>query len=113
MTPIGTAVTPATPEMIEVMVSAYESGASLISIAREHRLGKETVRDLLVDAGLRIRRQGLDDDQVAHAVRRYKEGLTNREIARELRVGHSMVWRALKREGVKMRSNSASTSRHN
>ncbi|WP_369808050.1 helix-turn-helix domain-containing protein [Leucobacter chinensis] len=94
------------------MVSAYESGASLISIAREHLLGKETVRDTLADAGVRIRRQGLDDDQVTHAVRRYEEGFTNRDIARELGVGHSMVWRALKREGVKMRANSDSTSRH-
>lgn len=104
VTPIGTAVTPVTPEMIESMVSAYESGAPLISIAREHRLGKEKVRDLLKDAGVRIRRQGLDDEQVANAVRRYREGFTTREIARELGVGHSMVWRALKEAGVKLRS---------
>ena len=110
VTPIGTAVTPVIPETVEGMVAAYESGASLISIAREHRLGKEKVRDLLVDAGLRIRRQGLDDDQVTHAVRRYKEGLTNREIARELGVGHSMVWRALKRAGVESRPNARRVS---
>src|SRR5699024_572252 len=54
-TPIRTAVTPVGPEMIEEMVSAYDSRASLIAIARAHCLGKETVRDLLADAGLRIR----------------------------------------------------------
>lgn len=85
------------------MVAAYKSGASLISIAREHRLGKEKVRDLLVDAGVRIRRQGLEDAQVTQAVRSYESGLTTREIARELGVGHSMVWRALKRAGVESR----------
>ena len=64
VTPIGAAGTSATPDALQAMVAGYESGASLISIAREHRLGKETVRDLLAAAGVRIRRQGLEDDQV-------------------------------------------------
>ncbi len=105
VTPIGTAVTPVTPEMIEGMVSAYESGASLISIAREQRLGKEKVRDLLKDAGVRIRRQGLDDQQTDVAIRAYESGQTTREVARDLGVGHSMVWRALRRAGITLRPN--------
>lgn len=93
------------------MVAAYQSGASLISIAREYRLGKGTVRNLLVDAGVRIRRQGLEDAQVTQAVRSYESGLTTREIARELGVGHSMVWRALKRAGVESRPNTRRVGR--
>ena len=111
VTPIETAGTPVAPETLQAMVAAYESRASLISIAREHRLGKETVRDLLVDAGVRIRRQGLDDEQVAHAVRGYESGLTTREIARELGIGHSMVWRALKRAEVESRPNTRRVGR--
>jgi len=87
------------------MVLACESGASLISIARKHRLGKQKVRDLLAEADVSIRRQGLDAGQVAHAVRRYESGLTTREIAHELGVGHSMVWRAIKGAGVECRPN--------
>ncbi len=83
----------------------------MISIAREHRLGKERVRDLLVGAGVRIRRQGLDDEQVAHAVRRYEAGLTTREVAAELGVGHSMVWRALKGADAQLRPNSRRVGR--
>ncbi|WP_449277133.1 helix-turn-helix domain-containing protein [Leucobacter sp. GX24907] len=59
---------------------------------------------MLTEAGIRIRRQGLDDSQTAHVIRRYASGLTTREIAKELGVGHAMVWRALKREGVELRS---------
>ncbi|WP_449276657.1 helix-turn-helix domain-containing protein [Leucobacter sp. GX24907] len=111
MTPIETAGTPVATDALQAMVAAYQSGASLISIAREHRLGKETVRDLLVDAGVRIRRQGLEDAQVTQAVRSYESGLTTREIARELGVGHSMVWRALKRAGVESRPNTRRVGR--
>ena len=58
---------------------------------------------MLTEAGVRIRRQGLDDNQVTHAIRGYESGLTTRDIALELDVGHAMVWRALKRAGVELR----------
>lgn len=95
VTPAGTTVTPISTEVLESVPEAYESGAALVKIAHEHRLGKETVRDLLADAGVRIRRQGLDARQVAHAVHRYKAGLNTREVAAELGVGLSVVWNVL------------------
>ncbi len=79
------------------MIADYEAGASLISIATAHRLGKQAVSRLLSDAGVRIRREMLDHDQVAQATRAYLTGQTIREIASDLGVGHSMVWRELKR----------------
>lgn len=84
--------------------------ATLISLARENRLGKETVRECLVDAGVRTRRQGLENEQAAYNVCKYKEGLTVCEIAREVGVGNSMVWRTLKKGGVKLRSRSQPTN---
>lgn len=87
------------------MIEAYTSGASLHTIACERKLGKETVRRMLAEAGIRIRRQGLDDDQVTQAVRGYESGQTIREVAVDLGVDHSMVWRALKGAGVELRPN--------
>ncbi|MGO1661957.1 MAG: hypothetical protein ACTHZM_09905 [Canibacter sp.] len=101
--PIGTAVTPFPAEHLQKIIAAYESGATLYTIAREWKLGKQTVRRMLTEAGVRIRRQGLDDNQVTHAIRGYESGLTTRDIALELDVGHAMVWRALKRAGVELR----------
>lgn len=72
------------------MVASYESGTSLTSIAREHQLGKGRIRDLLAGAGVGVRRQGLGTEQVAYTARRYDAGLSAREIAAELGVGHAM-----------------------
>lgn len=85
------------------MIAAYKSGATLAAIGRDWQLGKQTVRRMLTEVGIRIRRQGLDNNQTAHAIRRYKSGLTTREIALEVDVGHAMVWRALKRAEVELR----------
>ncbi|MDO5676164.1 MAG: helix-turn-helix domain-containing protein [Propionibacteriaceae bacterium] len=93
------------------MIAEYEAGASLISIATARRLGKQTVSRLLAEAGVRIRRQGLDEEQVGQAVRAYLSGQTTREVADELGVGHSMVWRALKSAGVELRPNARRVGR--
>lgn len=106
MTPIGTAVTRFPAEQLQQMIATYKSGASLRTIAYEWKLGKQTVRRMLAEAGVSIRRQGLDDEQVAHAFRGYESGQTIREVAADLGVGHSMVWRALKRAGVELRPQS-------
>ena len=42
--PIGTAVTPFPAEHLQKIIAAYESGATLYTIAREWKLGKQTVR---------------------------------------------------------------------
>ncbi len=110
VTPIRSAVTPCRSGVNREDGFDIRIGASLISIAREHRLGKEKVRDLFTKAGVRIRRQDLDEKQVAHAVCRYKEGHAVREVAREMGVGHSMAWRALKKAGVKLCSRSQTTN---
>ena len=87
------------------MIAAYKAGASLYTIACEWKLGKQTVRRKLDEAGVRIRRKGLDDEQVVRAVSGYESGQTIREVAADLGVGHSMVWRALKKAGVELRDN--------
>lgn len=106
VTPNETDGTSFPAERLQRMIEAYEAGAPLSRIASEQQLGKEKVRKLLSGAGVKIRRQGLDDAQIAYAVRRYvSDERTTRQIAEELGVGHSMVWRALRGAKVEMRPN--------
>lgn len=106
MTPNETAGTPFPADRLQAIVEAYEAGMPLIKIAAEQQIGKERVRKLLAGAGVRIRRQGLDEAQIAYAVRRYvSDERTTRQIAEELGVGHSIVWRALQNAKVEMRPN--------
>lgn len=93
------------------MIADYEGGASLISIAKAHRLGKAAVSRSLSEAGVRIRRQSIDTDQVAQVVGAYLEGRTVREIAADLGVGHSTVWRVVKASGVELRPNARRVGR--
>lgn len=86
------------------MITAYEAGESLLTIATARKLGKETVSRFLREAGVRIRRQGLTDKQVAQAVRSYRAGRTGAEIAAELGVASSTVWRALRDADIERRS---------
>ncbi|WP_424436510.1 helix-turn-helix domain-containing protein [Microbacterium sp.] len=111
VTPIETAVTPFTREALPGMIADYEGGASLISIAKAHRLGKAAVSRSLSEAGVRIRRQSIDTDQVAQVVGAYLEGRTVREIAADLGVGHSTVWRVVKASGVELRPNARRVGR--
>lgn len=111
VTPNETDGTSFPAERLQQMIEAYEAGTSMSRIASEQQLGKEKVRKLLAAAGVRIRRQGLDDAQVQYAVRRYvADERTTRQIAEELGVGHSMVWRALRGAEVEMRPNTERTT---
>jgi len=50
-------------------VDDYQAGQSTTQFMQIYRLGKGTVLDLLADQGVKMRGQGLPDDQLAEAVR--------------------------------------------
>ena len=79
---------------------AYEAGASLATIAAERKSNKQSVRRVLVEAGVEIRQQGLSEEQASEVVQRYLEGYSGREVAAEFGVGTATVWRTLKEAGV-------------
>lgn len=103
VTPGETAGTPITPEVLQELIAAYEAGASLATIAAERKISKQSVRRFLVEAGVRIRQQGLSDEQAGEVVQRYLKGYSGREVAAEFGVGTATVWRTLKEAGVPSR----------
>jgi len=64
---------------------------------------RQTAARLLKEAGVKIRRQGLDWEQLAEAVRLYDEGSSCQRLGERFGVDHGTVWRALKLAGVVMR----------
>jgi DNA invertase Pin-like site-specific DNA recombinase len=91
------------PVIVAEIVSRYQAGEPSTAIAASYGLSKSSVIQLLREAGITIRRQGLTDHQVAEAIQLYESGLSLAKIGARFSVDHGTVWRALKKRGVKMR----------
>ena len=91
------------PAIVAEIVARYETGEPSTMIAASLDLSKGSVIRLLRDAGIPIRNQGLSDDQIAEAEQFYASGLSLAKIGSRFGVDHGTVWRALKKQGVKMR----------
>ena len=53
--------------------------------------------------GITVRRQGLDPEGIAHAVRLYQEGWSVARVGERLGVDGGTVWTALRTQGITMR----------
>jgi transposase len=91
-------------ETIDVLVSRYLDGVPTLALAKQFKLGKETVSKLLREAGVEIRRQGLPEDKVAEAAVLYRSGLTLAEVAEHYGVSAHAVYNKLRAAGVQMRA---------
>lgn len=91
-------------ETIDTLVSRYLDGVPTLTLAKQFKLGKETVSRLLRGAGVEIRRQGLPEDRVAEAAELYRSGLTLAEVAWRYGVSVHAVYNKLRTVGVQMRS---------
>ncbi|MGC7277025.1 helix-turn-helix domain-containing protein, partial [Mycobacteroides abscessus subsp. massiliense] len=85
------------------IIAHYRSGEPSTGIAAVYSLSKNSVIKVLREAGVAVRRQSLADEQIDEAVRLYIEGQSLARIGAHLDVDHGTVWRALKKQGVKMR----------
>lgn len=91
------------PHEIEQLVAAYESGEDLRAVGARLGIRRQTAARLLKEASVRIRRQGLDSEQLAEAVRFYGEGWSCQRLGERFSVDHGTVWRALKLADVVLR----------
>lgn len=91
------------PHEIELLVTAYESGEDLRVVGVRLGISRQTAAGLLKAAGVQIRRQGLNSEQLAEAMRLYTEGWSCQRLGERFGVDHGTVWRALKLAGVVMR----------
>jgi DNA-binding transcriptional ArsR family regulator len=59
---------------VAALADGYRSGATVYELATKFSLHRNTVSQHLHRQGVAIRRQGLDDDQIDHAVQLYQSG---------------------------------------
>lgn len=97
------------------IIARYATGeVGISSIASEFGIGRETVRRILVDAGVEIRKPGatiarsnwktaLTDEQHTEAADLYRSGETTEQIAKRYNVSPSTVNNALRRSGITLR----------
>ncbi len=87
------------------MVARYRSGETVKALAQEYDMHHQTVRQILVEAGVEVRRrQRLSDDNLTEVRRLYEAGATTTEIGEQFGVYASTIQRALHRLGVERRS---------
>lgn len=81
----------------------YENGTSTTELTVTYRLSKASVLKLLQDAGVQMRRQGLNDEQTEEAIRLYALGLSLMRVGEQLGFRQSTVASALRAAGVRIR----------
>lgn len=91
------------PEMVEELVTAFESGAEIPMLAHRYGVSKRALRHLLSGQGLQMRKQPLSEGEVELAINLYAEGLSLREIGAQIGRGKTSVRDALIQHGVVLR----------
>jgi hypothetical protein len=89
--------------LLETLVAEYEAGASTVELQERFGLGKGSVLSILHEAGVKIRRQPMEDERLEEIRQLYQSGLTIREVAASLSVPKTTVQDALARLGQPMR----------
>lgn len=83
------------------VIERYQAGESTYQLAEAFGCHRKTISGVLKKAGIDVNQHRLDDQE---AIRLYESGLGTTEIAKRLDSSQSVVSRALRSNGVKMRS---------
>ncbi|APE38058.1 hypothetical protein BOX37_05860 [Nocardia mangyaensis] len=83
------------------MIAAYQAGSSTKQLAIGWQLAKASILTILRCGGAIIREQRrLTDDEINHAVTRYRDGESLQRIGERLGVAHTTIRTALERRGI-------------
>ena len=85
------------------LVRNYQDGIPTTELTKIYRLSKASVLALLRDAGISMRRQGLDQEQTAEAIRLYHLGLSLVRVGEQVGFGPTSVANALRAAGLRLR----------
>jgi hypothetical protein len=88
---------------VAALVDGYLAGATVYELAARFDIHRVTVSAHLHRQGVTVRRQGLDDEGVALAIRLYEDGWSLARIGDRLGVDASTAWTALKTQGIALR----------
>jgi lambda repressor-like predicted transcriptional regulator len=88
---------------VAALVDGYRAGQTVYELAAGFNIHRTTVSAHLHRQGITMRRQGLNDESVAHAVRRYEDGWSVARIGDRLGVDATTAWTAIKAQGIRVR----------
>jgi DNA-binding NarL/FixJ family response regulator len=93
------------PQEITSVCDAYRGGASLIDLARQFSVDRNTVAHHLTRQGVELRWKGLTPEEVQTAAHLYGCGWSLAGVAEQLDCSSSTIWRALRKLSYPMRNN--------
>lgn len=85
------------------MVVRYAEGATVYELADEFGIERRTVAVRLKGAGVTLRRQPANAEQVADMVRQYESGLSLAKVAHRTGFASETVLNYLRAEGIRTR----------
>jgi hypothetical protein len=88
---------------IAELINGYQRGQTVYELATRLKIHRATVSAHLHSHGITMRRQGLDNDGIAQAVRLYEDGWSVARIGHRLGVDGTTAWIARKAQGTRMR----------
>lgn len=88
---------------ISRLVADYEAGRSTTWIMATYSLGKGTVLSILEQHGVKMRGQGIPDDQVDEVIRLYRSGYSLMRLGQQLDCSAESVRQVLLGVGVTLR----------
>lgn len=92
-------------KQVSAITEAYEAGATMASLAKQHDVKRQSIAALLRRHVIAIRaRKVISPEEIDHAVHLYGAGQSSAVIGNRLGFDAATIWRALKKRGVQMRS---------
>jgi len=88
---------------VTALVNGYQAGETVYELAARFGIHRATVSAHLHRQGITVRRQGLDAEGIAHAVRLYEDGWSVARIGDRLGVDGTTAWTVIKAQGTRMR----------
>ncbi len=88
---------------VAALVEDYLAGATVYELAARFGIHRVTVSAHLHRQGVTVRRQGLDDEDVAEAIRLYQRGCSLARIGDRLGLDATTARTALKAQGIALR----------
>lgn len=87
----------------KVIAERYVAGETSVALAREFRVAKSTVLNLLREQNVAVRRQPMTPDQVAKAQELYELGHSLSQLSSTMAIPQDTIRLALKKAGVRLR----------
>lgn len=90
-------------DLVDDLVTGYESGLTVRQLADQFGIGRETVSKILSRRGVTTRHQSLTASQTEIAAQLYRSGLSLAKVGDRLAMSRTAIYNAFQRAGVQLR----------